>query len=49
MLGSLVIVGAAEITVPFIMALALESVSLLVMILNPVVSISVVVDILKIT
>jgi hypothetical protein len=47
--GGLVIVGAIEIVVPFITALTLELVSLLVMILDPAMSVSVVDDVPKIT
>jgi hypothetical protein len=48
-LGGLVVIGAIVIVLPFIMALTLETVSLLVTILDPVVSVSIADDIPKIT
>jgi hypothetical protein len=48
-LGGLVVIGAIVIVLPFIMALTLETVSLLVTILDPVASVSIADDIPKIT
>jgi hypothetical protein len=49
MLGRLVVVGAIEITIPFVMALVLKLVSLLATILDLVMTISIADDILKIS
>jgi hypothetical protein len=49
MLGRLVVVGAIEITIPFVMALVLKLVSLLATILDLVMTISIADDILNIS
>jgi hypothetical protein len=49
MLGRLVVVGAIEIAIPFVMALVLKLVSLLATILDLVMTISIADDILKIS
>jgi hypothetical protein len=49
MLGRLVVVGAIEITIPFVMALVLKLVSLLATILDLVMTISIADDIMKIS
>jgi hypothetical protein len=49
MSGRLVVVGVVKVTVPFIAVLTLESVSLLASILDPIMSVSVADDVLKIS
>jgi hypothetical protein len=47
--GTLIIVGVVEVTVPFIMTLAFETTPLLVLILDPIVSVSVADDVPEIS